>query len=97
MTYNTQIFEARIRLDLVKLLARRGSKQKFDGPRLARLEKLMALAQPGLEKTGSTQPYKLGKNVKFTGSYICGSSRCSCSACGCCCGHSGCSGSGCNS
>ena len=33
------LFEARIRLDLVKILARSGSKQKFDGPRLARLDK----------------------------------------------------------
>ena len=33
------LFEARIRLDLVKLLACSSLKQKFDGPRLAQLEK----------------------------------------------------------
>ena len=39
------ILEARIRLDLVNFLARSGSKQKFNGSRLARLEKPLAPAR----------------------------------------------------
>ena len=35
---------------MVKFLARVGSKQKFSGPRLARLEKKLARLDPGQEK-----------------------------------------------